>query len=81
MLPSFTRRLQQRDFDLILATPLRKRMLLKMFAVSCFMEVGRSKRAPAIRDLWKPSMDDMIFDEGFHEDDDNVIALKNISKN
>ena len=83
MLPAFSKRLQQREFDLILVTPLRRRILLKMFAVACFLRAGREKSAyeRGVRRLWKsPSLRDIIMDEGFHEDDENVILMKDISK-
>jgi len=82
MLPSFSRRLQQREFDLILVAPVRRRILLKMFAVACFLRAGRvGAYERGIRRLWKsPSLGDVIMDEGFHEEYENVILMKDISK-
>ncbi|CAK8681361.1 uncharacterized protein LOC143461099 [Clavelina lepadiformis] len=80
VLPAFSKRLQQREFDMILARPVRRRMLLKMFAISCFVRAGREERPHehGVRKLWSaPALPDGVFDEGFHEDE-SVIALDNI---
>ncbi|XP_004226995.2 uncharacterized protein LOC101242461 [Ciona intestinalis] len=77
VLPKFSRRLKQREFDLILVSPVRRRMLLKMFAVACFMsgKEGRSHTA-GVRKLWSGSVSNLN-DEGFH-DDESVIVLEKI---
>jgi len=83
VLPAFTQRLQQRKFDLILVAPVRRRILLKMFAVSCFVRAAREERAHehGVRKLWTaPDRRLMLWDEGFHEDgeDRSVINVEEI---
>ena len=57
-------------------------MLLKMFAISCFVRAGREERPHehGVRKLWSaPALPDGVFDEGFHEDE-SIIALDNIGE-
>ena len=82
MLPAFSRRLHQREFDLILVSSTRRRILLKMYAVACFLQAGREKSAHerGVRKLWRSSSyGDMVLDEGFHDYED-AIAMNDISK-
>ncbi|XP_046561288.1 LOW QUALITY PROTEIN: uncharacterized protein LOC124270288 [Haliotis rubra] len=54
LMPMFTRRLAQRDYDLILVSPLKRRMLLKMTVLSFFLN-GRS-RGVAKKQITGPEM-------------------------
>ena len=42
LMPDFTKRLEQREYDLILTTPKKRRMLLKLFAVATFQGIARN---------------------------------------
>nr|CAB3263091.1 uncharacterized protein LOC101242461 [Phallusia mammillata] len=83
VLPAFTKRLRQRQFDMILVPPVRRRLLLKMFAISCFMRGRQQQPAhePGVRKLWTaPDSRHLIYDEGFHEDteEESIIDVDNI---
>ena len=66
VLPEFTQRLKQREFDFILTSPVRRRLLLKLFIVSCFTskrrdtedatggDEGRGGTAKVLHRLWRP---------------------------
>ena len=58
---------------MVLVSPVKRRMLLKMFAVACFLLPGKKIQR-------KKTWHEAIMDEGFHEFEDDVIALKNIGK-
>jgi len=72
MLPDFTTRLHQRDMDMILVTPVKRRMLLKMFVVSCFMRATQSayvrRRKQASEVVWKQAGRVSYVDEGFYDE-------------
>jgi len=72
MLPDFTTRLHQRDMDMILMTPVKRRILLKMFVVSCFMRSTESshirRRKQASEMVWKQAGEVSYIDEGFYDE-------------
>ncbi|XP_052264616.1 uncharacterized protein LOC127867484 isoform X2 [Dreissena polymorpha] len=74
--PMFSQRLAQRDFDLILVPPVRRRLLLKMYILGVFLN-GRSERVakrnllqPATEKVWPSLQADRLFEEedGYFED-------------
>ncbi|XP_039259415.2 uncharacterized protein LOC120335862 isoform X1 [Styela clava] len=82
VMPAFTKRLKQREFDFILTSPVRRRLLLKLFIVSCFLnktrssqdatggEDGRGGTYRVLQRLWRPpSSSDMISKSDVDEND------------
>ena len=45
LMPSFKKRLAQREYDLILVPPMKRRMLLKMYVLGVFMNGGKHKKS------------------------------------
>ena len=48
LMPNFSRRLEQREYDFILWTPLKRRILLKLLVVATFLGKRRNKRANSV---------------------------------
>lgn len=76
MVPMFSQRLAQRDYDFILVNPVKKRLLMKMYIMGLFLN-GRSEKVakkkmfdPAVGKVWPPLPDDREFEEedGYYED-------------
>lgn len=76
MVPMFSQRLAQRDYDFILVNPVKKRLLMKMYILGLFLN-GRSERVakkkmfdPAVGRVWPPLPEDKEFEEedGYYED-------------
>ncbi|KAL4236712.1 hypothetical protein ACF0H5_005096 [Mactra antiquata] len=76
LIPMFSQRLAQRDYDFILIPPKKKRMLLKMYCMGVFLN-GRSEKVarnkllePAVEKVWPPLPADREFEEedGYYED-------------
>jgi len=78
VLPAFTKRVHQRDFDLILVHPIKRRLLLKMFAVSCLLSPVSSRlrryQSRALKRVWRRT--DEVLDEGFEEGFENTKFLE-----
>ncbi|XP_050403384.1 uncharacterized protein LOC126819417 [Patella vulgata] len=62
LMPMFSRRLAQRDYDYILVSPLKKRLLLKMNIIGMFLYGRKEKMArhkmvyPEIQKIWPKSL-------------------------
>ncbi|WAR23447.1 hypothetical protein MAR_037116 [Mya arenaria] len=76
LVPMFSQRLAQRDYDMILVPPHKKRMLLKMYIMGLFLN-GRSEKLakrnllqPALEKVWPTLPSDRQFEEedGYYED-------------
>ncbi|XP_060064768.1 uncharacterized protein LOC132545115 [Ylistrum balloti] len=67
LMPSFTQRLAQRDYDFILINPVKKRMLLKMYCMGIFLN-GRTEKITKAQMLTKPALD-TIWQETDHRSD------------
>lgn len=76
MVPMFSYRLAQRDYELILVNPVKKRLLMKMYILGMFLN-GRSDRVarrklaePPVEKVWPPLPVDAEFEEedGYYED-------------
>ncbi|XP_019638101.1 PREDICTED: uncharacterized protein LOC109480348 [Branchiostoma belcheri] len=74
VMPQFTKRMVQRDYDFILMTPLKRRMLLKMYCIGVFVN-GRAERVNQERDeaglykVWHRSpTPDLSGDDGYFEE-------------
>lgn len=67
LMPAFTQRLAQRDYDLILVNPIKKRMLLKMYCMGIFLN-GRKEKVAKAQLLTKPALD-TIWHETDHQSD------------
>ncbi|XP_053393909.1 uncharacterized protein LOC123525355 isoform X2 [Mercenaria mercenaria] len=76
MIPMFSQRLAQRDYDFILVPPHKKRLLLKMYIMGLFLN-GRSEKVakkkllePAVEKMWPALPADKEFEEedGYYED-------------
>ncbi|OWF42111.1 uncharacterized protein LOC110461556 [Mizuhopecten yessoensis] len=75
LMPSFTQRLAQRDYDLILVNPIKKRMLLKMYCMGIFLNGRKEKLAkaqmltkPALDTIWQETDHRSDVEEGYYED-------------
>ncbi|XP_069126888.1 uncharacterized protein [Argopecten irradians] len=75
LMPSFTQRLAQRDYDFILVNPVKKRMLLKMYCMGLFLNGRKEKVAktqiltkPALNTIWLESDHRSDVEEGYYED-------------
>lgn len=76
MVPMFSQRLAQRDYDFMLVPPHKKRLLLKMYIIGLFLN-GRSDRLakkklldPAMGKMWPALAADKEYEEedGYYED-------------
>ncbi|XP_041358588.1 uncharacterized protein LOC121375280 [Gigantopelta aegis] len=69
MMPMFSRRMAQRDYDLILVSPMKRRMLLKMFVMGVFLN-GRSEKVakqqitgPELDRIWPESSSNPVIED------------------
>ncbi|KAL5022904.1 hypothetical protein ScPMuIL_002059 [Solemya velum] len=75
LIPSFARRLAQRDYDFILVSPQKKRILLKMFILGIFLNGRKQKIAKhrlndqALETVWQePVLGFAAEEDGYFED-------------
>ncbi|XP_071800080.1 uncharacterized protein [Asterias amurensis] len=79
LMPSFKKRLAQREYDFILMTPMKRRMLLKMFTLGVFVNGKVNKSRPVdqtdtVQKLYNPKESLVLQqrrtegDDGFYED-------------
>ncbi|XP_071953972.1 uncharacterized protein [Antedon mediterranea] len=78
MMPEFKQRMAQREYDFILITPMKRRMLLKMYVLGIFVNgrVNRTQHTDAVQKLYNP-MESLVLksrqvegDDGFYDDFD-----------
>ncbi|XP_033109234.1 uncharacterized protein LOC117110591 [Anneissia japonica] len=80
MMPEFKRRLAQREYDFILMTPMKRRMLLKMYVLGIFVnghvDKSRAQHTDTVQKLYNP-MESLVLkhrqvegDDGFYDDFD-----------
>ncbi|XP_061192548.1 uncharacterized protein LOC133200775 [Saccostrea echinata] len=77
VMPLFSQRLAQRDYDLILVSPMKRRMLLKMYCMGVFLN-GRAEKVrkkamftqPALEKIWheEPYSLNLEEEDGYYED-------------
>lgn len=77
VMPLFSQRLAQRDYDLILVSPMKRRMLLKMYCMGVFLN-GRAEKVrknkmftqPALHKIWheEPYSLNLEEEDGYYED-------------
>ncbi|XP_072019322.1 uncharacterized protein [Amphiura filiformis] len=84
VLPDFKKRLAQREYDFVLMTPMKRRILLKMYCIGVFMNGKADKARPpldqsdTVQKLYNP-MESLVLkqrtiegDDGFYEDLNDV---------
>lgn len=74
LLPEFKRRLAQREYDFCLVTPVKRRMLLKMYTLGIFVNGKLSKTKPtankeAVERLYNPLVSVVLQHRGVEGDD------------
>lgn len=76
LMPMFAQRLAQRDYDLILVSPIKKRLLLKMYIIALWLEGSRKRKThqqltqQVLARIWEESPDVVAVTEEreYHED-------------
>lgn len=69
LMPMFAQRLAQRDYDLILVSPLKKRLLLKMYIIAMWMDGSRQRKThqeltqKVLNRIWEESPDIVVVAE------------------
>lgn len=81
LLPSFKQRLAQREYDFILMSPMKRRMLLKMYALGVFMngrEIDRNKQTfhtETVQRLYNPKTSVVLQQRQIQGDDGMYIDV------
>ncbi|XP_076462253.1 uncharacterized protein LOC143294718 [Babylonia areolata] len=76
LMPVFAQRLAQRDYDLILVPPLKKRLLLKMYIIAMWLDGSRRRKThheltqKVLTSIWEGSPEVVTVEEEreYHED-------------
>uniref|UniRef100_K1Q114 Uncharacterized protein n=1 Tax=Magallana gigas TaxID=29159 RepID=K1Q114_MAGGI len=67
VMPLFSQRLAQRDYDLILVSPMKRRMLLKMYCMGVFLN-GRAEKVRKNKMFTQPALHKIWHEEPYKED-------------